>query len=102
MNLKPLGPPRHSPAFPLPQFARLPTHPSLLSAPALSIMTSGPDFVLQYMVFRRTKTEFYSPIKLLSNVTPDDKMDSVRLLMSEKENLDPNYVILWIVRFYGV
>ena len=54
------------------------------------------------MVFRRTKPEFYSPIKLLSDVTPDDKMDSVRLLISEKENLDPNYVILWIVRFYGV
>ena len=49
-----------------------------------------------------TKPEFYSPIKLLSDVTPDNKMDSVRLLISEKENLDPNYVILWIVRFYGV
>ena len=64
-------------------------------------MASGPDFALEYMVFYAT-TKFYGTVAMISDISLSDTTDNIRELISERENLDLNYVNLWIVRFYGI
>lgn len=95
-------PPRHSSAYPptttIPSLFTYP--PTAAQPPPPSIMASGPNFSLQYMVFRDSD-HYCSPITNTNDVALSDSVTQIRQLICTCEDLDFNSVTLWIVRFYN-